>query len=125
VDFSIENEFAALAAFVHALLLAAAGFLPCADCWNPQAPVRKLAAAAALCPLPSPRLPTAVDVVRAPNSRRGRPGRLGRSELLDILAPNPYVAKWAITKKQAEILLKREQVSAILKEYFDANEMGG
>jgi hypothetical protein len=44
---------------------------------------------------------------------------------LDILAPNPYVAKWAITKKQAEILLKREQVSAILKEYFDANEMGG
>jgi hypothetical protein len=49
--FSIENEFAALAAFVHALLLSAAGFLPCADCWNPQAPIRKLAAAAALCPL--------------------------------------------------------------------------
>ena len=33
-----------------------------------------------------------------------------------------YAAKRAVTATQAEALLRREQVNAILKEYFDANE---
>jgi hypothetical protein len=39
---------------VHALLLSAAGFLPCADCWNPQAPIR-LPPPPPLLPAPQPR----------------------------------------------------------------------